>query len=67
MTPDGTLTTLYSFCTSGPECPDGARPYGALLQAADGNFYGTTYGTAGVPGNVFMLNIGLGPFVALAP
>jgi uncharacterized protein (TIGR03437 family) len=41
FTPGGTLTTLYSFCSlSG--CADGATPYSALLQASDGNFYGTT-------------------------
>jgi len=37
LTPQGTLTTLYSF--SGP---DGAIP-GALIQAPNGDFYGTTY------------------------
>jgi uncharacterized repeat protein (TIGR03803 family) len=43
MTPAGEITTLYRFCaTSG--CPDGAGPVGALLQASNGNFYGTTYG-----------------------
>ena len=40
ITPDGTLTTLYSFCAQ-PHCPDGAVP-NALMQATDGNFYGTT-------------------------
>lgn len=36
----GTLTTLYSFCAQS-NCPDGAYPYGALVQA-NGDFYGTT-------------------------
>ncbi len=41
ITPSGTLTTLYSFCSlSG--CADGANPYAGLVQATDGNFYGTT-------------------------
>ncbi len=35
---DGTLTNLYSF-TGGA---DGGNPYGGLVLAADGNFYGTT-------------------------
>jgi len=41
ITPSGTLTTLYSFCAQS-ECADGASPNGGLIQAADGNFYGTT-------------------------
>jgi uncharacterized repeat protein (TIGR03803 family) len=39
-TPDGTLTTLFSFNQE-----DGAGPTAGLIQATDGNFYGTT--TAG--------------------
>ncbi|MGH9453115.1 MAG: choice-of-anchor tandem repeat GloVer-containing protein [Terriglobia bacterium] len=43
ITPSGTLTTLYSFCSQGGEaCTDGNYPNSALLQASDGNFYGTT-------------------------
>ncbi|HTZ97338.1 MAG TPA: choice-of-anchor tandem repeat GloVer-containing protein [Terriglobales bacterium] len=38
---DGRPTTLYSFCVSGI-CTDGAQPLAGLLQARDGNFYGTT-------------------------
>jgi uncharacterized repeat protein (TIGR03803 family) len=41
ITPSGVLTTLYSFCPQA-NCPDGWRPYGALVQATDGNFYGVT-------------------------
>jgi uncharacterized repeat protein (TIGR03803 family) len=41
ITPGGTLTTLYSFCSQ-PECTDGELPYGGLVQATDGNLYGTT-------------------------
>lgn len=40
MTPAGVLTTLYSFCPQ-DYCPDGENPVGALVQGADGNFYGT--------------------------
>ncbi len=43
ITPTGTLTTLYSFCSQSG-CTDGYGPLGALVQATDGNFYGTTYG-----------------------
>jgi uncharacterized repeat protein (TIGR03803 family) len=38
LTPAGAFTSLYSF--QGGQ--SGAYPYGALAQAADGNFYGTT-------------------------
>jgi uncharacterized repeat protein (TIGR03803 family) len=53
VTPGGAFTTLYSFCSQ-PNCADGILPYGKLMQADDGNFYGTTYegGTNG-GGTVF--------------
>lgn len=41
ITPTGTRTTLYSFCAQ-PSCTDGDSPTD-LVQATDGNFYGTTY------------------------
>jgi uncharacterized repeat protein (TIGR03803 family) len=41
ITPEGTLTTLYSFCVQ-EYCSDGAYPYAGLVQSPDGNFYGTT-------------------------
>jgi len=37
ITPGGTLTTLHSF-----DGTDGEYPYGVLVQATNGNFYGTT-------------------------
>jgi uncharacterized repeat protein (TIGR03803 family) len=41
ITAAGNFTTLYSFCSlSG--CSDGTHPYAALLQATNGNLYGTT-------------------------
>jgi uncharacterized repeat protein (TIGR03803 family) len=60
ITPSGTLTTLYSFCAQGG-CPDGAQPYAGLVQATDGNFYGTTFegganqGCAGGCGTLFKI------------
>jgi uncharacterized repeat protein (TIGR03803 family) len=46
VTPGGKLTTLYSFCSQ-PNCIDGVEPYAGLVQATNGNFYGTTqYGGA---------------------
>jgi len=41
ITPSGTLTTLYYFCSQ-TGCADGASPDATLVQATDGNFYGTT-------------------------
>jgi len=37
ITPAGTLTTLHRF-----DRTDGAKPFTAMVQAADGDFYGTT-------------------------
>jgi len=64
VTTDGaTFTTLYSFCAQ-PKCTDGAYPYGTLIQATDGNFYGTTGGGGDKDkGTVFKLSVGLAPFV----
>lgn len=64
INPTGVLTTLHSFC-SAITCTDGADPYGGLLQAANGIFYGTTeQGGTSNNGTVFSLNTGLGPFVS---
>jgi len=41
ITPKGSLTLLYTFCSQAT-CTDGEYPTGALVQANDGNFYGTT-------------------------
>ena len=42
LTPNGTLNVLHSFCGQ-TNCPDGLDPQAALIQASDGNLYGTTY------------------------
>ncbi len=55
MTPSGSLTVLYSFCMQ-DGCPDGSSPNGALVQGADGNFYGTTFqGGISAGGTVFKI------------
>jgi uncharacterized repeat protein (TIGR03803 family) len=41
ISPQGKPTTLYSFCSQ-PNCTDGYSPFSGLIQATDGNFYGTT-------------------------
>lgn len=38
----GNLTVIHQFCIKTADCPDGAQPSGAMIQASDGNFYGTT-------------------------
>jgi uncharacterized repeat protein (TIGR03803 family) len=43
MTPSGKLTTLYNFCSLAA-CADGQSPFGGVIQASDGNFYGSTSG-----------------------
>lgn len=55
VTSSGTLTSLHSFCpTSG--CSDGSYPDAGLVQASDGNFYGTTsYGGSSADGTVFKI------------
>src|SRR5260370_14143398 len=42
ITSAGVLTTLYSFCAQA-NCVDGSYPEAGLVQATDGNFYGTTF------------------------
>jgi uncharacterized repeat protein (TIGR03803 family) len=55
ITPTGTLTTLYNFCSQSG-CADGSDPQAALIQATDGNFYGTTfYGGNDASGTVFKI------------
>jgi uncharacterized repeat protein (TIGR03803 family) len=48
ITPTGAFTKLYDFCSQS-NCADGQNP-AALIQATDGNFYGTT-NFGGPPGN----------------
>jgi len=54
ITPGGTLTMLYSFAGS-----DGVQPVAGLVQAGDGNFYGTTQnGGADDLGTIFKITPG---------
>jgi uncharacterized repeat protein (TIGR03803 family) len=58
ITSSGALTTLYSFCSQAG-CTDGAYPQGALIQATNGEFYGTaSRGGANGYGTVFKINAG---------
>jgi uncharacterized repeat protein (TIGR03803 family) len=68
MTPSGVVTTLHDFADS----PDGAKPDSALIQASDGNFYGTTYEGGMGCGTVFKMTAAgtvtvLHSFVILTP
>ena len=69
VTPAGKLRTLHTFCSLA-NCGDGYTAYAGLLQATDGNFYGTAEGGGtsanciGGCGTVFRLSVGLSPFVA---
>jgi len=58
VTPGGVLTTLHTFAADGSEGFGGGFsqvPMGALVQAADGSFFGTTPfgGTSGSLGTIF--------------
>lgn len=55
ITSDGEEIPLHIF-TGGPN--DGGQPYGSLIQATDGNFYGMTFmGGANNVGAVFKMNL----------
>lgn len=56
MTPQGTMTVIHNFCLQSG-CPDGPSPEGGVVQATDGELYGTTQGT------VYSVDMGLAPFV----
>jgi uncharacterized repeat protein (TIGR03803 family) len=63
ITPAGTETVLYSFCTV--SCNDGFSPTTPMVLHTDGNFYGNTAGNS-LGGSVFYsFNTGLKPFVKL--
>jgi uncharacterized repeat protein (TIGR03803 family) len=63
LTSDGSSTLLHNF-----DITDGSHPVGGLIQATDGNFYGTTTtGGTDNDGTIFSLATGLGPFVKSLP
>jgi len=58
VTPDGVLTSIYSFCSQ-PRCADGVAPNAGLVLAMDGNFYGATpQGGQNSAGTVFRITAG---------
>jgi len=70
MTPSGTYSVLYDFC-SVSNCLDGGLPYAGLAQGTDGDFYGTasTGGTrkyaGSSPGGVVFKISGTGVYSVL--
>jgi len=57
ISPSGSLKTLYTFCTQSG-CPDGQIPQGQLIQATDGDLYGTTDGGGSAnQGTVFRITL----------
>jgi uncharacterized repeat protein (TIGR03803 family) len=55
ITPEGTLTTVYNFCSQ-TGCADGDFPYAGLVQATNGDLYGTTYQGGHGYGTIFRIS-----------
>ena len=51
ITPAGVLKVVHTFCSAGPNCPDGAGPNTPIL-GTDGNFHGVTAGGGSLGGGV---------------
>ena len=74
LTPAGESSILYSFCSQA-SCTDGGSPSGAVTQATNGMFYGTSqFGGTGSGcgeiygcGAIYSYSAGLSPFVAANP
>ncbi len=64
VTPAGSFTTLYSFCSQ-QNCPDGATPKAGLVLSRDGNFYGTTSAGGANNGGEFFKITSSGGFAGL--
>ncbi len=67
ITTSGKLSVVYTFCTEGNGCPNGAGPFG-LVQASDGNFYGTA-GAGGTLNNPYCIDnsVGCGTIFKVTP
>lgn len=57
ITTAGALTTLYSFCSQ-TSCSDGQGPTAGLVQATDGNLYGSTNAGGNGYGTIFKITTG---------
>jgi uncharacterized repeat protein (TIGR03803 family) len=68
ITPSGAFSLLYIFCTPANCLNAPATPLGALMQATNGTFYGTTEaGGTNDLGTVYSFSTGLGPSVQTVP
>jgi hypothetical protein len=56
IAPSGALTTLYNFCSK-VECLDGKGPLEGLVEAPNGDLYGTTYGGGAQPTATLSSNV----------
>ena len=69
FTSTGTLYDFYQFCGAA-NCTDGYYPSGSVIQASDGNLYGTTFagGNAQLAGTIFAVRAtpALPPPIAIA-
>src|ERR1039458_2600712 len=66
ITPNGTMTTLYSFDLDNlGSSGGGSNPFAALVQAKDGNFYGTT--SQGPPTQFPTISSGPGTVFKITP
>jgi uncharacterized repeat protein (TIGR03803 family) len=66
ITPNGKLSTLYSFCSQ-KNCPDGSYPVTGLVQGANGNLYGTTYDGGAINCSFFNNTYGCGTIFEITP
>ncbi len=72
ITPAGGFKMLHSFCSEAG-CADGTGPFESVMQATNGEFYGTTFAGGassnceGGCGTAFSLATGLAPFIETRP
>jgi uncharacterized repeat protein (TIGR03803 family) len=64
LTLRGKLTTIYSFCAE-TNCADGAEPDATLIQATDGNLYGTTQYGGNINCNTSYEDMGCGTLFSI--
>jgi uncharacterized repeat protein (TIGR03803 family) len=67
ISPEGALTTVYSFCSQQQPCSDGTSPGASLIQGTDGNFYGTTVLGGNFTCNESYFNNGCGTVFKISP